>query len=124
MLGSYSLITRQNMLDALAQMVKDDVPWRDMHASHVARDVGRSPSAFYDYWPTIEDAFLVMMNEFALNDVVLTRRFYRIRAFIMEERGMVVPDCVHVYEYWWDADDRVSRGTCLKCGHEKVVEVD
>lgn len=118
-LKQYALITREKMLEALEAMVADNVPWRHIHSARVARTAGKAPATFYHYWPSVEAAFLVLMNERALEDRQMGPRFYAIRQFLIGE--MQGYECDHVYEYAWDAEAHVSRGTCQKCGDETVV---
>lgn len=115
----YAKVTRARMLTALTELVEEGVPWRDISVRVIAERAGRKAPTFHSYFKNVDQAFLVMMNEAALEDRKLSRRFYVIRRFLMEEQQGY--ECDHMYDYVWDAEAQVSRGTCLKCGEETVM---
>jgi AcrR family transcriptional regulator len=62
--GRRGLATRQRLLDRTAEMLKA-TSYRDVKVIDIAREAGTSPATFYQYFPTIQDAVLVLAQEMA-----------------------------------------------------------
>lgn len=61
-LGRRGALTRRRLLDATGQLL-ETCGLRDLRVVDIARDVGTSPAAFYQYFRDVEDAVLVLAQE-------------------------------------------------------------
>jgi len=62
--GRRGLATRQRLLDGTAAMLRDST-YRDVKVIDIAREAGTSPATFYQYFPDVESAVLVLAEEMA-----------------------------------------------------------
>jgi AcrR family transcriptional regulator len=65
--GRRGQATRQKLLDCLSEMLSTS-PYRDVKVIDVARMAGTSPATFYQYFPDVEEAILVLADE-ATDDI-------------------------------------------------------
>jgi AcrR family transcriptional regulator len=63
-LGQRAQATRRRLLDATAELL-DSEGFLDLKVVDVARKVGTSPATFYQYFPDVEQAVLVLAEELA-----------------------------------------------------------
>ncbi len=63
--GRRGRATRQKLLDQTASMLHT-TPFRDLKVVDIARQAGTSPATFYQYFPDVESAILVLAEEMAL----------------------------------------------------------
>ena len=57
--GRRGRATRERLLDATAAML-ETTSWRDLKVVDIAREAGTSPATFYQYFPEVEAAILVL----------------------------------------------------------------
>jgi len=62
--GRRGRATRQKLLEQTAEMVHS-TPFRDLKVVDIARQAGTSPATFYQYFPDVEAAILVLAEEMA-----------------------------------------------------------
>ena len=62
--GRRGLATRQRLLDRTAAMLKA-TSYRDLKVVDIAREAGTSPATFYQYFPDVEAAILVLAEDMA-----------------------------------------------------------
>lgn len=60
--GRRGLATRQKLLDCTADMLRT-TSYRDLKVVDIARKVGSSPATFYQYFPDVESAILVLAED-------------------------------------------------------------
>lgn len=60
--GRRGLATRQRLLDCTAAMLRT-TSYRDVKVVDIAREAGTSPATFYQYFPDVESAILVLADE-------------------------------------------------------------
>ena len=69
--GRRGRATRQRLLDRTAQMLETS-SYRDLKVVDIARDAGTSPATFYQYFPEVESAILVLAEAMAQEGSLLT----------------------------------------------------
>src|SRR3954463_2364250 len=69
--GRRGRATRQRLLERTAEMLQTS-NYRDLKVVDIARGAGTSPATFYQYFPEVESALLVLAEEMALEGRVLT----------------------------------------------------
>jgi len=62
--GRRGLATRQRLLDQTAEMLKSTT-YREVKVVDIARGASTSPATFYQYFPDVESAILVLAEEMA-----------------------------------------------------------
>ena len=60
--GRRGQATRQRLLDCTAAMLRT-TSYRDLKVVDIAREAGTSPATFYQYFPDVESAILVLADE-------------------------------------------------------------
>jgi len=60
--GRRGQATRQRLLDCAADMLRT-TSYRDLKVVDIAREAGTSPATFYQYFPDVESAILVLADE-------------------------------------------------------------
>jgi len=60
--GRRGLATRQRLLDCTATMLRTS-SYRDLKVVEIAREAGTSPATFYQYFPDVESAILVLADD-------------------------------------------------------------
>ena len=60
--GRRGLATRRRLLDCTAAMLRTS-SYRDLKVVEIAREAGTSPATFYQYFPEVESAVLVLAEE-------------------------------------------------------------
>ncbi|MCB0961399.1 MAG: TetR/AcrR family transcriptional regulator [Acidimicrobiales bacterium] len=60
--GRRGLATRQRLLDCTAAMLRT-TSYRDVKVVDIAREAGTSPATFYQYFPDVESAILVLADD-------------------------------------------------------------
>ena len=60
--GRRGRATRQKLLDCAAEMLRAR-SYRDLKVVDIAREAGTSPATFYQYFPDVESAILVLADE-------------------------------------------------------------
>lgn len=60
--GRRGRATRQKLLDCAAEMLRAS-SYRDLKVVDIAREAGTSPATFYQYFPDVESAILVLADE-------------------------------------------------------------
>ena len=60
--GRRGQATRQRLLDCTADMLRT-TSYRDLKVVDIAREAGTSPATFYQYFPDVESAILVLADE-------------------------------------------------------------
>lgn len=60
--GRRGRATRQRLLDCTAEMLRS-TSYRDLKVVDIAREAGTSPATFYQYFPDVETAILVLADE-------------------------------------------------------------
>ncbi len=68
--GRRGLATRQRLLERTAAMLHES-SYRDLKVIDIAREAGTSPATFYQYFPDVEAAILVLAEEMALSGATL-----------------------------------------------------
>jgi len=69
--GRRGLATRARLLDRTRELLRT-TSYRDLKVVDIARGAGTSPATFYQYFPEVESAILVLAEEMALEGRVLT----------------------------------------------------
>ena len=69
--GRRGRATRQRLLERTAEMLETS-SYRDLKVVDIARGAGTSPATFYQYFPEVESAILVLAEEMSLEGAVLT----------------------------------------------------
>jgi AcrR family transcriptional regulator len=69
--GRRGRATRQRLLAQTAEMLKTS-NYRDLKVVDIARGAGTSPATFYQYFPEVESAILVLAEDMAHEGAVLT----------------------------------------------------
>src|SRR6187549_1298769 len=69
--GRRGLATRQRLLDQTAVMLTT-TSYRDLKVVDIARGAGTSPATFYQYFPDVEAAILVLGEEVAHEGMALS----------------------------------------------------
>ena len=62
--GRRGRATRQKLLDATAAML-ETTSWRELKVVDIARKAGTSPATFYQYFPDVQAAILLLAREMA-----------------------------------------------------------
>ena len=62
--GRRGLATRRRLLDETAELLKS-VTYREVKVVDIARQAGTSPATFYQYFPDVESAILVLAEDMA-----------------------------------------------------------
>ncbi len=62
--GRRGMATRQRLLECTLEMVRTS-PYRDIKVVDIARGAGTSPATFYQYFPDVEAAVIVLAEEVA-----------------------------------------------------------
>jgi AcrR family transcriptional regulator len=62
--GRRGRATRQRLLECTAEMLKTTA-YRDLKVVDIAREAGTSPATFYQYFPDVETAVIVLAEEMA-----------------------------------------------------------
>jgi AcrR family transcriptional regulator len=73
--GRRGRATRQRLLDETAEMLKSS-NYRDLKVVDIARCAGTSPATFYQYFPEVESAILVLAEDMAHEGSSLTAIVY------------------------------------------------
>lgn len=60
--GRRGRATRQRLLECVAEMLRT-TSYRDLKVVDIAREAGTSPATFYQYFPDVESAVLVLADE-------------------------------------------------------------
>ncbi len=60
--GRRGRATRQRLLDCASEMLRSS-SYRDLKVVDIAREAGTSPATFYQYFPDVESAILVLADE-------------------------------------------------------------
>lgn len=60
--GRRGRATRQKLLDCASEMLRSS-SYRDLKVVDIAREAGTSPATFYQYFPDVESAILVLADE-------------------------------------------------------------
>jgi AcrR family transcriptional regulator len=60
--GRRGLATRQKLLGCTAEMLRTN-SYRDLKVVDIAREAGTSPATFYQYFPDVESAILVLADD-------------------------------------------------------------
>lgn len=60
--GRRGMATRQRLLECTGQMLRSSA-YRDIKVVDIAREAGTSPATFYQYFPDVESAVLVLAEE-------------------------------------------------------------
>ena len=68
--GRRGRATRQRLLECTAEMLKT-TSYRDVKVIDIAREAGTSPATFYQYFPDVEAAILVLAEEMAVAGAML-----------------------------------------------------
>ncbi|WP_426571855.1 TetR family transcriptional regulator [Aquihabitans sp. McL0605] len=66
--GRRGQATRQRLLDCTADMLRT-TSYRDLKVVDIAREAGTSPATFYQYFPDVESAILVLADEMVATGV-------------------------------------------------------
>ncbi len=66
--GRRGQATRQRLLECTAAMVRT-TSYRDLKVVDIAREAGTSPATFYQYFPDVESAILVLADEMVTSGV-------------------------------------------------------
>lgn len=66
--GRRGQATRQRLLDCTAEMLRTS-SYRDLKVVDIAREAGTSPATFYQYFPDVESAILVLADEMVTSGV-------------------------------------------------------
>lgn len=69
--GRRGLATRQRLLEHTQAMLAES-SYRELKVIDIAREAGTSPATFYQYFPDVEEAILVLATEAAHDGEVLT----------------------------------------------------
>jgi AcrR family transcriptional regulator len=64
--GRRGRATRQRLLDCTLEMLKT-TSYRDLKVVDIARDAGTSPATFYQYFPDVESAVIVLAEDMLLD---------------------------------------------------------
>jgi AcrR family transcriptional regulator len=67
--GRRGLATRQRLLDCAAEMLRT-TSYRDLKVVDIAREAGTSPATFYQYFPDVESAILILADDMVQTGVV------------------------------------------------------
>src|SRR4051794_41546403 len=62
--GRRGRATRQRLLECTAEMLRS-TSYRDVKVIDIAREAGTSPATFYQYFPDVEAAILVLAEQMA-----------------------------------------------------------
>lgn len=106
--GRRGRATRQRLLEQTAAML-ETTSYRDLKVVDIARSAGMSPASFYQYFPDVESAILVLAEEMSkegsveLSDLVRTGN-WKGRAAWDTSRSLVVGVMV-----FWDKHRSVMR---------------
>ena len=73
--GRRGRATRQRLLEQTAEMLGSST-FRDLKVVDIARAAGTSPATFYQYFPEVESAILVLAEEMAGEIPVICERIY------------------------------------------------
>lgn len=68
--GARGLATRRRLLDHTLGMLRSS-PYNELKVIDIAKDAGTSPATFYQYFPDVESAILVLAQEAAADGEVL-----------------------------------------------------
>lgn len=66
--GRRGLATRQRLLDCTSAMLRT-TSYRELKVVDIAREAGTSPASFYQYFPDVESAILVLADEMVASGV-------------------------------------------------------
>jgi AcrR family transcriptional regulator len=66
--GRRGLATRQRLLECTTEMLRTS-SYRDLKVVDIAREAGTSPATFYQYFPDVESAILVLADEMVTTGV-------------------------------------------------------
>ncbi len=69
--GRRGLATRQRLLEHTEAMLRES-SYRELKVIDIAREAGTSPATFYQYFPDVEEAILVLATEASRDGSVLT----------------------------------------------------
>ncbi len=69
--GRRGLATRQKLLEHTQAMLRES-SYRELKVIDIAREAGTSPATFYQYFPDVEEAILVLATEAAHDGEILT----------------------------------------------------
>ena len=69
--GRRGLATRQKLLEHTQELLAES-SYRELKVIDIAREAGTSPATFYQYFPDVEEAILVLATEAAHDGEVLT----------------------------------------------------
>jgi AcrR family transcriptional regulator len=106
--GRRGQATRQRLLDCTASMVRT-TSYRDLKVVDIAREAGTSPATFYQYFPDVESAILVLADEMVTSgvdrfaDLVLTNPW---RGRVGYEQAEALADALLTF---WDEHGAVLR---------------
>src|SRR5690349_3832054 len=68
--GRRGIATRKRILDCTAELLAK-TSYRDIKVIDIAREAGTSPATFYQYFPDVEQAVLVLAEQLAIDASVL-----------------------------------------------------
>src|SRR3712207_859718 len=68
--GRRGQATRRKLLDATYEML-ETTSWRELKVVDIARKAGTSPATFYQYFPDVQSAILLLARDMADEGVVL-----------------------------------------------------
>src|SRR5438105_3963048 len=68
--GRRGIATRRRLLDCTAELLSK-TSYRDIKVIDIAREAGTSPATFYQYFPDVEQAVLVLAEELATDAAYL-----------------------------------------------------
>lgn len=98
-LGRRGAATRGRLLEATTELLETHGV-RDLRVVDIARQVGTSPATFYQYFPDVEEAILVLADE-ATDDIEALHPF--IQTPWNDEDGVVhVQEFVSAFMEYWD----------------------
>ena len=98
-LGRRAQQTRRRLLDATCELLESQ-GIRELRVVEVARKVGTSPATFYQYFPDVEEAILVLADE-ATDDIEALHPY--IETPWNDEDGVVhVQEFVTAFMEYWD----------------------
>ena len=98
-IGARAHRTRRRLLDATAQLLEERGAL-GLRVVDITREVGTSPATFYQYFPDVEEAILVLADE-ATDDIEMLRPFI-LTSWNDEDGAGHVRDFVTAFMEYWD----------------------
>jgi AcrR family transcriptional regulator len=106
-IGARAHRTRRRLLDATAKLL-DERGALGLRVVDITREVGTSPATFYQYFPDVEEAILVLADE-ATDDVDALRPYIS-TPWNDDADGMVhVQQFVNAFMTYWDRNNVILR---------------